>query len=177
MKKIKRAYYYFFYKIYKAAKYTSYPFGDFLLDYRALIGVVILEAWIYISLLIYLSFINKLPGELTILSPLVYIPAISIFVINYIAFIHTDIWKQYNKEFDNLSKKQNRIGTWIVLGIVLAIIGNLILSVYCLDLKARRNQTGPYNPVFIAKERLKDSLQRAKQIENLKKIYGEKDAK
>ncbi|PZR20477.1 MAG: hypothetical protein DI535_29890 [Citrobacter freundii] len=173
MKKIKRAYYYFFYKLYKAAKYTSYPFGDFLLDFRAAIGIVILEAWIFISLLLYLSFIDKLPIELTILSPIVYLPAILIFVVNYIAFIHTDIWKQYNKEFDKLSKKQNRIGSWIVLGIVLLIVGNLILSVYCLDLKARRNQTGPYNPEIIAKERSKDSLQKAKQIENLKKIYGE----
>lgn len=42
-----------------------------------------------------------------------------------------------------------------------------------MDLKARKDQTGPYAQEIIAKERREDSLQKSQQIEKLKKIYGE----
>lgn len=66
-----------------------------------------------------------------------------------------------------------KIGSWLVFGIVLLIISNLIFSFYCMDLKARKDQTGPYAQEIIAKERREDSLQKSQQIEKLKKIYGE----
>lgn len=39
--------------------------------------------------------------------------------------------------------------------------------------QASKDQVGPYAPEIVAKEKREDSLQKAKQIENLKKIYGE----
>jgi len=53
------------------------------------------------------------------------------------------------------------------------IVGNLIFSFYCLDQKAKENQTGPYASEVLTKKRKKDSLQKAQQIQKLKKIYGE----
>ncbi|SDM14722.1 hypothetical protein SAMN05216273_11499 [Chryseobacterium taihuense] len=72
-----------------------------------------------------------------------------------------------------VSMQENRIGSWIAALIVLIIIMNFIFSFYCLDQKARKDQVGPYAPEIVARERREDSLQKAKQIEKLKKIYGE----
>ncbi|WP_128124923.1 hypothetical protein [Chryseobacterium carnipullorum] len=38
-----------------------------------------------------------------------------------------------------------------------------------MDQQARKDQTGPYTPEIVARERREDSLQKAKQIENLKR--------
>lgn len=47
--------------------------------------------------------------------------------------VHTDIWKEYVIEFDQLSKKKNRIGGWIVFGVVLLVVMNLIFSFYLMS--------------------------------------------
>ncbi|WP_129534841.1 hypothetical protein [Chryseobacterium sp. 3008163] len=111
--------------------------------------------------------------DLSIFKPVVYIPLIFTIGFNYYTLDYLDIWKNYNQEFDQLPKKKNIIGSWIAFGIVLIIIMNFIFSFYCLDWKARKDQTGPYAPEIVAQERREDSLQKAKQIEKLKKIYGE----
>ncbi len=111
--------------------------------------------------------------ELSIFMPVIYVPLIIIIAFNYYSLDYLDIWKEYNKEFDNLPRKKNVLGSWVVFGIVLIIIGNFIFSFYCLDKQARTDQVGPYAPEIVAKEKREDSLQKAKQIENLKKIYGE----
>ncbi|AYZ10814.1 hypothetical protein EGY05_02140 [Chryseobacterium arthrosphaerae] len=170
---IKKNYYYFFYKIYKSVQYTSKPFGDFLLKFRAGIIMIALQIFALASLGIYYSIITQAKMELSIFMAVIYIPLIIIIAFNYYSLDYLDIWKEYNKEFDNLPRKKNVLGSWIVFGIVLIIIGNFIFSFYCLDKQARKNQVGPYAPEIVAKEKREDSLQKAKQIENLKKIYGE----
>jgi hypothetical protein len=65
--------------------------------------------------------------------PIVFIPLVLVLLINYVAFIHTDVWKDYVIEFDKMPKKKNRIGSWIVFGIVLFIISNLIFSFYLMS--------------------------------------------
>ncbi|WP_343608391.1 hypothetical protein [Chryseobacterium oranimense] len=170
---IKKFYYYFFYKIYKSIQYTSAPFGDFLLSFRAGIVMIALQIFILASIGIYYSIITEIRMGLSIFMPVIYIPLIIIIAFNYYSLDYLDIWKEYNKEFDKLPKKKNILGSWIVFGIVLLVIGNFIFSFYCLDQQARKDQVGPYAPEIVAKERREDSLQKAKQVENLKKIYGE----
>lgn len=163
---IKELYYYLYYKIYKAILYTSEPFGEFMTDFKTSVVIIVLEIWFFASTFNYYNYIthtNALPKS-------IYISIVIFFsILNYIIFSHNDNWKKYYKEFDKLPKKINRKGSWIVFGIILIIIANLIFSFYLLYADAKRNHTGPYAPEVIAR----DSLQKAKQIENLKKIYGE----
>ena len=170
---IKKFYYYFFYKIYKSIQYLSTPFGEFLTNFKAGVVMIALELWTFFSIINYYTFITGNKVELSFSQPIMYIPFICIIGFNYYTLDHLDVWKCYNYEFDLLPKKKNLIGSWIVFGLVLLIIGNFIFSFYCLDQKARKDQVGPYAPEIVAKERMEDSLQKAKQIENLKKIYGE----
>ncbi|TCN57591.1 hypothetical protein D0809_13485 [Flavobacterium circumlabens] len=65
--------------------------------------------------------------------PIIYVPAIIIYVFNYFTLDYKDNWKQYNVEFANYSKRKNRIGGWIVFGIILLIISNFIFSFYLIS--------------------------------------------
>lgn len=170
---IKKLYYYFFYKIYKSIQYTSAPFGDFLNGFKAGVVMIVLQLWTVFSLINYYSVITGSKVELSVSKPIMYIPLIIILGFNYYTLDYSNIWKSYNNKFDQLTKRKNIIGSWIVLSIVIIVIANFIFSFYCLDQRARKDQVGPYAPDIVAKERMEDSLQKAKQIENLKKIYGE----
>ncbi|PZR20478.1 MAG: hypothetical protein DI535_29895 [Citrobacter freundii] len=169
MNTIKKIYYYFFYIFYKSAKAVSS-----WLPYDFVAGVIMgtLELWILFSFLSYYNIINNInptldPNKITY----IVVAGIIVFVINGITFIHYDnIWKEYNKKFDELPKKKNIIGGIIVWTIVIIIFANLFLST---EYMLKKFKIGSYNPEVIAKKRKEDSLQRAKQIENLKKIYGE----
>ncbi|WP_343622713.1 hypothetical protein [Flavobacterium lindanitolerans] len=104
-----------------------------LSDWKAGIAIIVLEIWICVSLISYFSVITKRATELTISSPIVFLPLIFIIALNYFAFVYTDIWKEYVAEFDQLPKKKNRIGSWIVFGVVLFVIANLIFSFYLMS--------------------------------------------
>lgn len=134
MKKIKKAYYYFFYKIYKSIIYTSNLFGgEFWSDFKAGIAVGALEIWFLASILNYYSIINNIKLNISLTNPIILIPLILLFVLNYFTFIHTDVWKIYNKEFDGLSKEKNKRGSIIVWTIIAFIIINFLVSVYLLQ--------------------------------------------
>jgi len=133
MKKIKRAYYYFFYKTYKSIEYTSEQFGGaFWTDFKAGLAIIALEIWFILSLLNYYTIFTKVWFSLSLKKPIIFIPLLFIITINYLAFVHTDKWKEYNKEFNNLPKKINRKGGWIVFGISSFIVINMIFSFYLL---------------------------------------------
>ncbi|AZA58190.1 hypothetical protein [Chryseobacterium shandongense] len=170
---MKKAYYYFFYKIYKAIKYTSVPFGNFLISFKAGLVLIVLQIWSFLSIINYYTFFTGNPVELSISKPIVYVTLIFIIGFNYYTLDYLDIWKKYIQEFDQLPKKKNVIGSWIAILITLMLIINFIFSFYCLDQRARKDQIGPYAPEIVAKERKEDSLQKTQQIERLKKIYGE----
>ncbi|MEC5173871.1 hypothetical protein [Chryseobacterium nepalense] len=164
MEKIKKAYYYFFYKIYKSIEYTSELVGGaFWTDFKAGLVIGALEIWFLISIGIYLVLItNKNIAELTLTQPIVFIPLIIILLLNYFSFIHTDKWKEYNNEFDQLSIKKNKIGGKIVWCTVVFIIINLFFSYYLLLMRAKRNHTGPYSKEYIHQQKVKDSISGAK---------------
>lgn len=104
-----------------------------LSNWKAGLCIIALELFLIASLFIYYKvFFNKYVhlGESNwdvIISVLVVV------IPNYFAFVHTDIWKDYVKEFDQLPKRRNRIGSWIVFGIVLFVIANLIFSFYLMS--------------------------------------------
>jgi hypothetical protein len=53
----------------------------------------------------------------------------------------------------------------------------MLFSFYLLFAQAKKKQTGPYAPEFVTQKRREDSLQKAQQIEKLKKIHGENKKK
>lgn len=134
MKKIKTAYYYLFYKIYKSIIYTSEKVGgEFWSDFKAGIALLALELLFLGSFLNYYSIIINERLNIKITDLIILIPLIILFIINYLSFIHTEIWKEYNEEFDKLSEQENRRGTIIVWIIVIIIYINYFFSAFLLQ--------------------------------------------
>jgi len=131
MKFIKKSYYYFFYKIYRSIEYTSeLSGGKFLTLFKASVVMIALETWMLFSWVNYYAIYTKTLKELSISMPVIYIPLLIIVGFNYFTLDYKGRWKKYNSEFVNYTKKKNRIGGWIVFGIILLIITNLIFSFY-----------------------------------------------
>lgn len=149
--------------------WTSYPFGNFLSHFRAGLAIIALEFWILFTVQNYYYIINNINPKLGS-DLLLYIFGFFIVIFNYITLDHNkNIWQKYNLEFDNLPRKTNIIGGVIVWLIIFLITINFFISIHY----SQKKFSIRYTPEFIAKERREDSLQKAQQIEKLKKIYGE----
>ncbi|RUT68553.1 hypothetical protein D0817_20730 [Flavobacterium cupreum] len=134
MKFIKKSYYYFFYRIYRSIEFTSeLSGGKFLTFFKAGVVMIALEIWIFFSFGNYYTICSKTFVEITFSMPIIYIPLLIIVGFNYFTLDYKDNWKKYNGEFANYSKRKNRIGGWIVFGIILIIIFNLIFSFYLVS--------------------------------------------
>lgn len=134
MKFIKKSYYYFFYKIYRSIEYTSeLSGGKFLTRSKAGLVMLALQVWILFSFGAYYRIFTKTSIQLSFSMPIIYVPAIIIFAFNYFTLDYKDNWKKYNNEFANYSKRKNRIGGWIVFGIILLIISNFIYALYLMS--------------------------------------------
>lgn len=134
MKKIKKAYYYLFYKIYKSIIYTSDKGGgEFWSDFKAGIALLALELWFFGTILNYYAIITNTKFSTTTIFIILLIPLVFLSILHYFAFIHTDIWKEYSKEFDKLSEKENQKGTTIIWVIAICITVNFFVSVYLLQ--------------------------------------------
>lgn len=170
MKKIKQVYYYLFYKLYKYAEKspTIFPYDFIAGTYLEVLIVFIVLSLINYSDCFVRNFIDFGSGKSLVLLLVLFIT-----IPNYFIFYHKDQWKDIVKEFDKLPKEKDKKYGIIVWSIIILIIGNMLFSFYLLFAQAKKNQTGPYAPEIVAKERREDSLQKAKQIEKLKKIYGE----
>lgn len=133
MEKIKKYYHYFYYKIYRLIEYTSEQMGGkFLTDFKAGIVMIALEFWIALSIYNYYTVITKQNLHLSFKSPLVYIPFIIIILLKLRNFTNKNQWEEYHKSFDELPKKVNKKGSWIVFGISAFIILNLVFSFYLM---------------------------------------------
>jgi len=131
---MKRAYYYFFYKIYRSIEYTSdLSGGKFLTKFKASLVMVALEIWICMSLGIYYSVYTKTVVELSVTMPVIYIPLLIIIIFNYFSLDYKSSWEEHKKTFDNLPKIKNTLGGWIVFGIIILILANLIFSFYLMS--------------------------------------------
>lgn len=124
-----KAYYYFFYHLYKFWEWISYP--KFWSDFKAGVSMGVLEMWIISGLINYYRiYINQ---EM-IFSRNFYIGMV-VFVLglNYLSFIHTDKWKEYNAEFDKLPRYKNIICGIIIWIIIISIIIGFWTSAYLLQ--------------------------------------------
>lgn len=131
---MKRAYYYFFYKIYKSIECTSETMGGkFWTEGKAGISIVVLEIWAGITVLNLYGIINNINPDSSITNPVIFIPLLLIIILNYMAFDHyNDVWKKYKKEFENLPKNRNVLGGIFVWMIILFIIIIFFVSTFML---------------------------------------------
>lgn len=124
---MKRAYYYLFYKFYRMSEAAPSRWWS---EWKASLALDTLIFFFIFSLLIYYAvFINphtNIGGEIETIVVL----GILILVPNYFVFHHRDQWKDIVAEFDKLPKRTNSIGSWIVFGVVLFVITNLIFAFY-----------------------------------------------
>lgn len=133
MKKIKRYYQYFYYKIYRFIEYTSEQMGGkFLTEFKAGITVIAFEIWSLLSIYNYYTIITKQNLHLSFKTPLIYIPFIVIILLKWKNFSSKEQWFSYHQQFDALPTEVNKKGGWIVFGITVFIILNLIFSFYLM---------------------------------------------
>lgn len=126
MKTIKKRYYYLFYKFYKFAEAAP---SKWLSDWKASLCLDILILFIFSSLLnYYKAIIDQASriGEGNLLLVVIIIISIS----NYFIFQHRDQWRNIVHEFDGLPKQTNKMGSWIVFGVVFLVVSNFIYSFY-----------------------------------------------
>ena len=129
MERLKRCYYYFFYKIYKSIEYTSeIGGGKFWTDFKASIVLSVLEIWFVFSLFFFYK-INF--NQIFDLDKILYlITGGVIFIVNTVVFDYSNKWKEYNIEFEHLPKNKNIIGGIIVWAIIILITIGFWTSTY-----------------------------------------------
>lgn len=144
---LKKAYYYFYYQLYKSINTSSI----FPRQFRASLYLDILFIVIGLSgLYMYGTFIDSgFKIEDAKWCIILYISVICI--PNYFIFEHKGQWKNIIGKFDKLPRKTNQIGRFIVWSIIALIIANLIFSIYLMDQNARANHTGPYSREYMEK--------------------------
>jgi hypothetical protein len=93
----------------------------------ALIGFFIFSLFIYYA--VFIDPFTNIGGK----TETIIVMGVLILLPNYFIFHHRDQWKEIVVEFDKMPKKKNRIGSWIVFGIFLFVISNLIFSFYLMS--------------------------------------------
>ncbi|MCF8408900.1 MAG: hypothetical protein K9G36_08005 [Crocinitomicaceae bacterium] len=126
---MKKAYYYLFYKLYKWIGEDNW-----WTEWKALLFISALVFYTVFSLLVYYTIFIDRYFQLGDNKLVVFFFILSIPVPNYFIFNHSDQWKDIVKEFDKLPKRKNKIGGWIVFGVVLLIIANLFFAFYHMSL-------------------------------------------
>lgn len=125
---IKEAYYYLYYRLYKAWRKNYNPLLS--ADFRTDISIIAIKIWFLGLVGIYLSILLgvKLP-RLSLTSPMVFIPfALAVGSTLYF-FTFSNRWKPYFEKFEKWPKRKNRIGGIIVWGIIILLFINLLVSV------------------------------------------------
>lgn len=150
---LKKAYYYFYYQLYKSINNPSV----FSRQFRASLYLDILFIIVGLSsLYLYGTFVDSgFEIENGKWFMILYIGAICI--PNYFIFEHNGQWKDIVNEFDQLPRKTNKIGRCVVWVIIILIIASLIFSIYLMDQKARINHTGPYSREYMEQQKM-DSI-------------------
>lgn len=125
---IKKAYYFFFYKIYNFSKNVS---DDALNDLKPGIIISVLQIFLLIEILVWYTIITK--GDVG--ADWYYkVVAILICGFNYYVFLYKNKWKNYFNEFKNYGKRKNIIGGWLTFITIIFIIVSLIFSFYQMSL-------------------------------------------
>jgi hypothetical protein len=153
--KIKIAYHYLYYKIYKSLDTPTN--GKFLIDWKAELVVDVLGIFIGLSLLNYYTVISGNHVDLGDGKFSLFLYILIIAIPNYFIFHYNAQWKTIIKEFDKLPKRKNKIGGIIVWSFIILIIANLIFSFYLLAANAEANHTGRYSPEYIQQQKIENS--------------------
>ena len=124
--KLKEIYQYFYYKLYKL-------FEDWWSEWKAILSLCVLKCFIIISVAVYYEVITKKNAIIFTSKLSISLVAIIIFLVNYFIFMYKDKWRVIINKFDNLPKRTNSIGDWIVYCIVILIIVNLIFAFYLMS--------------------------------------------
>lgn len=123
---IKKAYYYLFYKLYRFSEAAP---SRWMSDWKSSLAIDVLLLFTFSSILnYYKALIN--PSSHMGEGNLLFVVIIIVGILNYFIFHHADKWKEIVEEFDNLPRRTNKIGSWIILGILLLLLSNFIFSFY-----------------------------------------------
>ncbi|MEO8117033.1 MAG: hypothetical protein ABI653_05235 [Bacteroidota bacterium] len=123
----KKAFYYFYYKIYKFAISIS---DDAINEWKLSVTILFLEILLIGEMFIWYSVATK---KIFVVNNPVYtfFPIVAILaIINYFVFTYKERWKNYIQEFENYDKKKNLRGSIIVFFVIAIIIFNLIFAFY-----------------------------------------------
>ncbi len=131
MERLKKAYYYLFYKLYRW--YESVGSFAFWSDWKASFSVDVLLYFIIISIFLYYKVLFNRYVHLSGNNLDAIILVVIVAGTNYFIFHSRNQWKNIVKEFDQLPKKKNRIGGCLVTGFVLLVIANLVFAFYLLS--------------------------------------------
>ncbi len=126
MKPVK-VYYYLYYKLYKLWSKNENVFIS--ANTRAALSLMFLEIWMLISIISYCSVIIQERIILRVSNPVLYPLVLAIIGSKIYLFIYSHDWKNYIEEFDQLSKSKNRVGSIIVLFLIIFIIANFFFSI------------------------------------------------
>jgi hypothetical protein len=129
MKAIKKGYNYLFYKLYKWIGEDNW-----WTDWKTALSVDVLIYYIVIAFFIYYKIYFNPFIHLSENNTDIIILVIIVSVPNYFIFHHRDQWKDIVKEFDKLPIPKNIIGGWIVFGVVMLIIANMVFAFYQMSL-------------------------------------------
>ncbi|KIA92748.1 hypothetical protein OC25_15240 [Pedobacter kyungheensis] len=129
MMKIKKAYYYLFYKFYKFGEWSPSVLPS---DFTATFAIACLEILLLISLkFYYIEFFDR--NDTFVFSSLqTLIPLSGVVIVNYYAFLNNKSWKTYVQKFDKWPEHKNLIGTWAVILFVAFVFGNLALAFHIM---------------------------------------------
>jgi len=125
-------------KMYQYAFYIFYRFSEkapsrWMSEWKAGLVLLVLEIWLWVSFICYYSVLTKTTRIYRIHDPLVFIPLTFLVVINYYIFYRNDRWKAQVREFNQLPKKTNRIGSIAVWLVAITVIANLVFSFYLMS--------------------------------------------
>jgi len=129
--KLKEAYYYLFYKLFRFWSLNSNLFMS--AEFRAQIVMIWLEVALVVSVQSYICILTHHRFRLTIWHPLMLIPFVIIITLKLYLFTFSDRWRVYNERFNKWTRRQNIIGGIIVYSVILLIIGNLFFSIELLN--------------------------------------------
>lgn len=127
---MKKAYYYLFYKLHRFAISIS---DDSLNDYKPVIFITILEVLLMIQSFVWYFAITNNKMEFSNPKAVLFPIILLISGFNYYYFLQNNKWKNYTAEFEEYDNKKKYLGSVVVFLVVLAILGGLILSYYCLS--------------------------------------------
>ena len=120
--KLKKAYYYLYYKLYNIGMAIS---DDFLREWKPFVTIVALETMILMEIMIWYIVVTR--KSITVPNPsAVFVPmTIIIAFFNYLFFLEKSKWRRYIAEFEEYDKQKGSLGFWMVLLIVFGVLTGL----------------------------------------------------